>query len=224
MDTVFAEHFKDVLASTDTSNAQLRKKVIRNLLSLTELAKKRIAEMVKTDYDVLKAQRYRDKRVEDRYRREFAEIFAQRLLSYVKDNAARVDGKYVGMAHGNLYPFSDVVIYSDELMGSILERIARLQIEPNSLRSVFLKDGLLAIINLRKGNFRVSPDGDFEYISKNVLHKLDDNVMFLKWEGIEDAVSLAFYLGKLSQMSLKADQNTIQQGIDRFLETLKNCI
>lgn len=201
-------------------------KVKAAALSLTALKQTAIASLIGTKYDVLKAQRYRQdyKRLEDSHKRSFAASFVDKLITYTKKYSAGA-----GIAHGpELYIFSDITIYSDDLLDAIFERIAtsgeisKILEASDTLRSVFLNDVLLLLMNIRKGNIRVDKDGTWNIANPTIVKQAGPSLTVLTLEGQFQGnnVSLAFWLANLIRKSWNADPEIVKQDLEAFLKEI----
>lgn len=231
-DTLLTSYVKQAISSYDPSkpNPSLAK-VKASLLSLTLLKQNRIAELIGTKYDVYKAQRYRQdfKDLEAHHRKQFAAIFVEELVAYTRRNTA---GN--GIVHDEtLHLFSDVVIFSDELMESIYERLSTEEVvllEEKGMFGVFINDVFSFIMNVRRGNIAIGLKGEMLILNKKVIKKEDHGHTLTQLEHPYIAkidlnvIKLALDIANLMQRPWRADKEVIKEGLALFLDRLKGLL
>lgn len=226
--TLLVSYSKDGISSYNPSKpGPSLAKVKASILSLTALKQTTIAELIGTKYDVLKAQRYRQdyKNLEGFHGRQFAARFVDEMVNYTKKNASAS-----GIAHGSdLYLFSDVAIFSDDLMDLIFERIGSSADVLMALggseifRSVFLNDVFMLIMNVRKGNLSVTGEGQIRILNEKIASKASPGLTMISLEGRfeESKLSLGLWLANIIRKSWRADSATIQAGLKIFLNEIR---
>jgi hypothetical protein len=176
---------------------------------------------------VYKAQRYRQdyKNLEGLHRRQFSAHFVDEMISYAKRHISKG-----GIAHNSdLYLFSDVVVFSDDVMDEIFERIGsssevvKALGESEIFRSSFLNDVFMLIMNIRKGNISITQEGQFKVLNKNVVSKKGPGVTAISLEGRfdENKVGLGLWLANVIRKSWRADSETVRAGLKTFLDEMK---
>lgn len=202
-------------------------KVKAAILSLTLLKQTKIAELIGTKYDVYKAQRYRQdyKDLENFHRRQFAARFVDEMINYTRRNTSAG-----GIAHSrDLCLFSDVVIFSEDLMDAIFERIEsssevlKILGESDIFCSAFLNDVFMLIMNIRKGNIAITKEGQFKILNKNIVSDRSPGLTTISLKGRfdENKLGLGLWLANIIRKSWQADSETVQESLKLFLDKMK---